>query len=280
MTVTVLLAVLGAAFLHASWNALLRVGTSRVAAMMMLSAGQGVIGLGVVLAHDWPGAAVWPWILASGLIHTGYQTFLAFAYEYGDLGRVYPLARGTAPMLTLLANALWLGEAVSAMETLGILVLGAGIILLAGGVWRSGESRRMLPYAFGAAFATAGYTVVDGIGARIEGQAVVYLGWVMVVAGVAFAALMLALRGRASLPRSGRVWALGSLGAVFSYGAYPVVVWAMTVAPIPLVAALRETSIFFAVMIGWLVFRERMTPLKGVSAAMIVAGVLLTRLAA
>ena len=279
MTVTVFLAVLGAALLHALWNALLRVGTSRVAAMMVLSAGQGAIGLAILMTRDWPTAAVWPWILASGLIHTGYQTFLAFAYEHGDLSRVYPLARGTAPMITLLVSALWLAEAVSPLETAGILVLGSGIALLAGGVWNSGESRRMLPYAFGSALATAGYTMVDGMGARALGDPVTYLAWVMVVAGVAFAAVMLALRGQSSIPAAPRVWAVGALGAAFSYGGYAVVVWAMTQAPIPLVAGLRETSILFAVLIGWLVFRERMTPLKGLSAAMIAGGVLLTRIA-
>lgn len=279
MTADVFLAVLGAALLHALWNALLRVGTSRVAAMMVLSAGQGVIGLFIVLLHDWPSAPVWPWILASGLVHTGYQTFLAFAYEHGDLSRVYPLARGTAPMLTLLVSALWLSEAVSPAEAAGIVVLGSGILLLARGVWTSGESIRMLPYAFGAACATAAYTLTDGIGARIEGEPVVYLGWVMVVAGVVFALTMFALRGRASIPRAPRVWVLGGIGSAASYSAYAVVVWAMTRAPIPLVAALRETSILFAVLIGWLVFRERITPMKIVSAAMIAAGVLITRLA-
>jgi len=278
MSLTVFLAVLAAAFLHACWNALLRVGTSRVAAMMVLSAGQGVIGLAILMTRDWSAEGVWPWIVASGLIHTGYQTFLAFAYEHGDLGRVYPLARGSAPMITLLVSAIWLAEAVSLLDTAGILVLGCGIALLAGGVWKSGESRRVLPYAFGSALATAGYTMVDGMGARALGDPVTYLAWVMVVAGVAFAAVMLALRGRSSIPAAPRVWALGALGAAFSYGGYAVVVWAMTQAPIPLVAALRETSILFAVLIGWLALRERMTPAKALSVLMIAAGVALTRL--
>lgn len=278
MSFTVFLAVLAAALLHAGWNALLRVGTSRVAAMMVLSAGQGAIGLAIILTRDPPTAAVWPWILASGLIHTGYQTFLAFAYEHGDLGRVYPLARGTAPMITLLVSALWLAEAVSPIETAGILVLGSGIGLLAGGVWNGGESRRMLPYAFGSALATAGYTMVDGIGARALGDPVTYLGWVMVVAGVVFATVMLALRGRGAIPAAPRVWVLGMIGSAASYVAYAVVVWAMTQAPIPLVAGLRETSILFAVLIGWLVFGERMTPAKALSVGLIASGVVLTRL--
>lgn len=279
MTATVFLAVLAAAFLHAIWNALLRVGTSRIAAMMVLSAGQGVIGLVIAMSHDWPVAAAWPWIVASGLIHVGYQTFLSFAYEHGDLSRVYPLARGGAPLITLVAGWLWLSETISTAATAGVLILGAGILMLAHGAWTSGESRRMLPYAFGSACATAGYTLVDGLGARISGDPVTFLGWVMLMSGLVFAALILGLRGRSSIPTAPRVWLLGSLGAVASYGAYAVVVWAMTQAPIAMVAALRESSILFAVLIGWLVFHERMTPAKALSAAMIACGVLLMRLA-
>ena len=271
--------ILAAAFLHAVWNALLRVGTSRVAAMMVLSAGQSVIGLVIAMSRDWPAAGVWPWIIASGLIHTGYQVFLSLAYEHGDLSRVYPLARGSAPLITLIVGWLWLSETISPTATAGVIVLGGGILMLARGVWTSGESRRMLPYAFGSACATAGYTLTDGLGARVAGDPVTYLGRVMLVAGVVFAGVMFGLRGRTSIPAAPRVWLLGGLGSVASYGAYAVVVWAMTQAPIPMVAALRESSILFAVLIGWLVFRERMTPAKALSAAMIACGVLLMRLA-
>lgn len=279
MTVTVFLAVLAAAFLHAVWNALLRVGASRVAAMMVLSLGQSVIGLVIAMSRDWPAEGVWPWIIASGLIHTGYQVFLSLAYEHGDLSRVYPLARGSAPLITLIVGWLWFSETISPAAAAGVVVLGGGILLLASGVWTSGESRRMLPYAFGSACATAGYTLADGLGARVSGDPVTYLGWVMLISGVVFAVLMLGLRGRSSVPTEPRVWALGGLASMASYGAYAVVVWAMTQAPIAMVAALRESSILFAVLIGWLVFREKMTPAKALSAVMIACGVLLMRLA-
>lgn len=277
MSLIVFLSVLGAALLHAAWNALIRVGSSRVGAMMVLSGVQGLIGLAIAATQDWPAASVWPWLLASGAIHSAYKIFLTFAYEHGDLSRVYPLARGTAPMITLVVGALWLGEAVSGAETAGILLLGAGILALARGVWTAGESRRMLPFAFGSACATAGYTLVDGLGARVAGDATLFVAWLFVVDGVVFAAVMLALRGRGALPADARVWLAGSLGAAASYGSYAVAVWAMTLAPIALVAALRETSILFAVIIGWIVFRERMTPAKTLSVAMIAGGVILTR---
>ena len=278
MAIYVFLSVLAAALLHATWNALVKVGTSRVGTMMVLSGVQGLIGLGVVMTQPLPAAAVWPWLVASGLVHSAYKLFLTFAYEHGDLSRVYPLARGTAPMITLIVGGLWLGEVVTGPEAFGILVLGMGILMLARGVWTSGESRKMLPFAFGAACATAGYTLIDGLGARLADSATQFVAWLFVIDGIMFAAAMLALRGRASLPGRGRVWVLGGLGAVASYGSYAVAVWAMTLAPIALVAAMRETSILFAVIIGWIAFGERMTGAKAVSVAMIAAGVMLTRL--
>ena len=277
MSLTVFFWVLLAALLHAGWNALVRVGASRAATMMVLSGVQGMIGLAVVTTQPLPAGTIWPWLIASGAIHSAYKMFLTFAYEHGDLSRVYPLARGAAPLITLIVGAAFLGEAVAPNEAAGIVILGAGILFLARGIWTGGESRRMLPYAFGSACATAGYTLVDGLGARLADSSTQFVGWAFIIDGLIFAAGMLAMRGRSSLPTDGRIWALGSLGAVASYASYAVAVWAMTLAPIALVAALRETSILFAVLIGWLMFREKMTPPKALAVAMIAAGVALTR---
>ncbi len=278
MSLSVLLAVLGAAFLHALWNGLVRTGASRVHVMMVLSAVQGLVGLAIAMARPWPGTEVWPWLLASGLAHSAYKCFLTYAYEHGDLSRVYPLARGTAPMLVLAAGGLVMGDALTGQEVAGILILGGGILLLAGGVFTSGESRRLLPYALGAAVATASYSMIDGMGARVAGEASLFVGWMFVLDGVLFAAVMTALRGRAGWPVSLPVWGIGGLGALASYASYAIVVWAMTRAPIALVAALRETSIVFGVLIGWLVFGERMGRTKALSVALILTGVIATRL--
>jgi drug/metabolite transporter (DMT)-like permease len=126
--------------------------------------------------------------------------------------------------------------------------------------------------------ATAGYTMVDGVGARVSGDAVTYVAWLFVFDALIFTPVALRLRGRRVLMVSGRTWALGALASTASYGAYAIAVWAMTVAPIALVAALRETSILFAVLIGWLAFGERMDRVKALAAALIVSGVVLTRL--
>ncbi len=278
MSLWVMLAVLGAAFLHALWNSLLKVGTSRMGAMVILSIGEIPIGLAVVMARpalDW---SVAPWVIAAGCAHFFYKLFLTYAYERGDLSRVYPIARGSAPLMVGLVSPFFLPDVITPVEFAGIAVLGLGILLMAQGVFANGENRRLIPYALGSACATATYTLIDGPGARVSGDAVAYIAWVFVADGLFFAGGMLAWKGLAVLPRQRKAWGVGMIAAAASYGAYAVSVWAMTIAPIAVVAALRETSILFAVMIGWLVFGEKMTRGKALAALVIVGGVMLTRL--
>lgn len=278
MSLSVLLTVLGAAFLHASWNAVIKTGGDKQAGMLMLTLGHALIGFVVVLFRPFPDAAAWPWLLGSGAIHMAYQLLLAQAYEHGDLSRVYPIARGGAPLIVAFVGGFVLADEVTAMEYAGIVLLGAGIIGMARGVFTSGESRRMLPFALGSAVATAGYSLVDGIGARISGDPVGYVGWLMMLSAAFYTPVALAWRGRRLLAVPPRGMALGFVAATASYAAYAIVVWAMTVAPIALVTALRETSILFAVLIGWLAFGDRMTRGKTIAAVLIVLGVVLTRL--
>lgn len=278
MSLGVFLAVLGAAFLHALWNALIKVGSSKVGGMMILSITEIPIGLAVAMARPLPEAHVWPWVIAAGCTHFFYKSFLVFAYERGDLSRVYPIARGAAPMVVALVGFFTLSDAIAAHEYLGIAVLGFGIALMARGVFSQAEDRKLLPFALGSACATATYTMIDGLGARVSGDAVAYVAWVFVADGLIFTTVMLAWKGADILPRDGKSWGLGVFASAASYGSYAVAIWAMTFAPLAVVAALRETSILFAVLIGWLVFGERMTGEKALAAAVIVAGVILTRL--
>jgi len=278
LSLGIFLAVLAAAFLHALWNALIKVGTSKAGGMLILSVAEIPIGLSVALFRPFPDAHVWWWLLASGCTHFCYKSFLVFAYERGDLSRVYPIARGAAPMVVALVGAFTLADAISAQEYLGIAVLGAGILLMARGVFTQAEDRRLLPFALGSACATATYTMIDGLGARVSGDAVAYVAWVFVVDGLIFTTGMLLWKGTGIIPRDRKAWGLGTLASGASYGAYAVSVWAMTVAPLAVVAALRETSILFAVLIGWLAFGEKMGAEKAIAACVIVAGVILTRL--
>jgi len=278
MSLWVMLAVLGAAFLHALWNSLLKVGTSRMGAMVILSMGEIPIGLAVVMARPALEWSVAPWVIAAGCAHFFYKLFLTYAYERGDLSRVYPIARGSAPLMVGLVSPFFLPDVITPVEFAGIAVLGLGILLMAQGVFANGENRRLIPYALGSACATATYTLIDGQGARVSGDAVAYIAWVFVADGLFFAGGMLAWKGLAVLPRQRKAWGVGMIAAAASFGAYAVSVWAMTIAPIAVVAALRETSILFAVMIGWLVFGEKMTRGKALAALVIVGGVMLTRL--
>lgn len=278
MSFGILLAVLGSAFLHALWNALIKTGTSRLGAMIILSIGEVPIGLAVAAFCPLPAPEVWKWVLMAGCAHFFYKSFLTYAYDHGDLSRVYPIARGAAPLIVAIFGTVLLADHLTLHEFAGIAILGFGILLMAQGIFSNGENRKMLPYALGSACATATYTMLDGTGARVAGDAIGYVAWVFVADGLLFATGMLAWKGLDVLPRDRKAWGTGMLAAAASYGAYGVSVWAMTKAPIAVVAAVRETSILFAVLIGWLVFGEKMTRGKALAACVIVGGVILTRL--
>lgn len=278
MSLTVFLAVLGAALLHASWNAIVRGGASKVTTILVLTVVQGALGVLIAIFRGFPPVETLGWLLASGVFHAGYKTFLAYAYEHGDLSRVYPIARGAAPLIVLIVSLAFLTEGLGPGDVLAVLILGAGILLMGRGAFTSGESRRLVPLALASAAMTAGYSLVDGIGARLSGDALGFVAWIFILDAVLLTPLFMAMRGPRVLSAPRAVWAYGTAAAALSFGAYVVVVWAMTLAPIALVTALRETSILFAVLIGWLIFGERMDRTKAVAAGLILAGVALTRL--
>ena len=201
-------------------------------------------------------------------MHFFYKSFLVFAYERGDLSRVYPIARGAAPMVVAIVGFFFLNDSITGHQYAGIITLGLGIALMARGVFSQAEDRKLLPLALGSACATATYTLIDGLGARVSGDAVAYVAWVFVADW----------RGTGIVPRDAKSWGLATFASAASYGSYAVAIWAMTFAPLAVVAALRETSILFAVLMGWLIFKERMTGEKALAAAVIVAGVILTRI--
>ena len=278
MSLFVFLAVLGAALLHATWNALIKVGTSKMTGMVIMTAVQGTAGLLIALGRPLPEGTVWLWLVASGVLHAVYKLFLAYAYENGDLSRVYPIARGVAPLIVLALGAILLADDISMPAYAVIVVLGLGILMMANGVFASGENRRLLPFALCSAMATAGYSLVDGMGARAAGDAATFVAWLFAFDAALMLPVAAALRGPAIFRAPPRSWGLGAIAAAGSYGAYAIAVWAMTEAPIALVAALRETSILFAVAMGAFFFGERLDKAKIAAAALIVAGMVLTRL--
>lgn len=278
MTTGVFLAVLCAALLHASWNAVVKFGDDRFHGMMLLSLGHGVFGLILVILYPVPLPGAWWFMAGSVAFHLFYKTFLTAAYNRGDLSRVYPIARGTAPIIVLVLGGLFLSDTLSALQVAGILGVGLGILLLARGVFAHGEAASLIPFALLSAVGTAGYSIFDGLGARASGSASGYVGWLFLLDAAIFMIGGFAWKGRAAVPTKFKPWVLGLLAGGGSVGAYWIAVWAMTVAPIALVTALREVSVLFAVLIGVFFFKEKADAGKLIAACVIVAGVVLIRL--
>jgi drug/metabolite transporter (DMT)-like permease len=213
-------------------------------------------------------------------IHLVYYVALAQAYRFGDLSQVYPIARGTAPLITALGTAVWLGEPLGAMGWLGIILLAAGIIALS---LRKGASSLQ---AFGAhsvgfalltALTIAAYTLVDGTGARIGPSPLPYIVWLFLLDGVMMAVFGLVRAPSEFVAGMRDSWGLVLAGGALATGAYGITLWAMTVAPIALVAALRESSVLFAALIGFLFLREPVSGLRIMAGCVVLAGIVLLR---
>jgi drug/metabolite transporter (DMT)-like permease len=278
MTLGVLIVVLCSAVLHASWNAIIKFGDDKFQGMVLLSVAHGVIGLMMIAAFPMPALAAIPWLVASVAFHLWYKVFLSSAYERGDLSRVYPIARGAAPMLVLIISALFLNDVISGNEVASIIAVGVGILILARGVFTSGETVALLPFALASAVGTAGYSITDGMGARVSGDASGYVGWLFFLDAFLFTLWGIQRRGWAIFPKETKVWALGFVAGLASVLAYWIAVWAMTKAPIALVVAIRETSVIFAVLIGILFFGEKADRGKFIATVIILGGILLMRL--
>ncbi|MBE9476035.1 MAG: EamA family transporter [Proteobacteria bacterium] len=278
MGVGVFLAVLFAAFLHAAWNAVIKSGTNKLQGMVLLSIAHAFIGLAMVIAFPVPDPAAFVWLAISVVLHLIYKTFLTLAYQKGDLSRVYPISRGTAPVMVLIVSLLFLNDEFSAWQMAGVVLVGFGILMMARGVFTNDEQRGLLPFALIAAMGTAGYTLADGIGARVSLHPSAFVGWVFLLDSILFTSWALAFKGLKVLPKQPRVWALGLVAGSASVVAYWIAVWAMTVAPIALVATLRETSVLFAVLIGVVFLKEKSDKGKVLAALVIVSGIVLMRL--
>ena len=278
MSAGVFLAILFAALLHAGWNAVVKLGLDRFSSILVLALFQSAIAAALLPFFAWPAAASWPWLLAGSALHTGYKLFLIRAYRHGELSQVYPLARGAAPMLVALAGAVLLGERLGLMSLAAIaaIVAGIGLMALAGGEALR-LSRAALAWALGTACFTAAYTLVDGFGARLSGSAAGFSLWLFLIDGALMIAVALAARGPAAFAALRPAWRGGLAAGAMSLGSYWIAIWAFTQAPLALVAALRETSILFAMLIGLFILREPIAPGRWAAAGLIVAGILLMR---
>jgi drug/metabolite transporter (DMT)-like permease len=280
MSPAVFAAVLAAAALHAGWNAFLKVKLEPFLAMTLITGAGGLVGVPLLIAFGFPRLEAWPWLIGSVVIHLGYYFALTEAYRRADMGQIYPIARGGAPLLTAAASVGLLHEPIGFTAALGIAVLGCGIMLIA--ILGRRQHAKFDPVALGFALLTAGivcaYTLVDGIGARVAGDAHAYSAALFVIDGVPLVLVAIWMRGFSGLAPMRQFLGRGLLGGAMSLGAYWIAIWAMTVAPIALVAALRETSVLWATLIAVLFLKEPFIPARAAAAALIVAGVALIRL--
>lgn len=280
MDLAVFLAVLAAAFLHAGWNALLKLGVDRFSSVLLLALVQGLVALPILPFVTQPDPAGWGWIAAGAALHAGYKIFLIYAYEHGDLGQVYPLARGTAPLIVTVVSLAFLGAEIGGTGLAAILTISGGVLLMAfrGGATPGAMPPRALAFALGTAGFTAAYTMADGIGARVAGTASGFILWMVLGDAVLMLGWGLWLRGRAAVAGLRPAWRTGFAAGVMSLGSYWIAVWGFTQAPIALVAALRESSILFAVLIATFVLGEPTTLWRWGATGLIAGGVVLMRL--
>jgi drug/metabolite transporter (DMT)-like permease len=272
----VALAVLGAGLLHAAWNALLKgsAGGDPMLDTAAVVAGSTVWAVLLLPFVPLPAPAAWVFIAASTAIHFGYYITLAQAYRVGDLSFAYPLMRGSAPLLVAVLGSVFLRELPSAAMIAGIVLISAGIVSIA--FLRGGEREHppaAARWAFANAAIIAAYTVVDGSGARASGNAIAYVTWLIALEGLPFLLWVAIRRGRAAADYLRASAGRGLIGGAFSLAAYGIVLWAMTRAPIAAVAALRETSVLFATLMGTLWLKEGFGWRRAAGAASVVAGI-------
>jgi phosphonate utilization associated putative membrane protein len=284
----VVLAVLCGAALHASWNALVKSAGDKTVDTALVHVLGALVALPIMLLVGLPRPESWPFIAASLVIHIGYYITLAGAYQHGELGMTYPIMRGFAPLLVALGSGSLIGETPSAAAWLGIVGITSGVALV--GLAHPGEAlhhRKALAFAFANAAIIAIYTVVDGLGVRTEvhsgGNALRYVMILFVLDGLPYPLLVWLRRSPAQRAQivayASRRWPLAALGGTASIGSYAIALWAMTRAPVASVAALRETSVLFAALLGTVLLKEKFGLQRALGTTIIVAGVMALRLA-
>jgi drug/metabolite transporter (DMT)-like permease len=280
MSLTVFLAVMGAALMHAVWNALVKGGADKLMNMAAIVLGHIPVVIVLLPFVELPARESWPYLIGSIGLHIGYQLFLILAYRLGDLSQVYPIARGSSPLIVAAVSVLILGVTLHVSEWLAIVVIGVGIISMC--ITRGADGMRNRNAAIAALITgcfISSYSLVDGTGARLAGSALGYYSYQTIGNIVIFSLIVTMMRPRMILDiaRSGKK--VFFVGGTASFIAYATVMWAFTQAPIPLVVALRETGIVFALMIGVFFMGEKLNLVKLSSTMMTLGGAIILRLA-
>jgi drug/metabolite transporter (DMT)-like permease len=272
VTLAICLLVLSAALLHAVWNALVKGSDDKAIVLGLISLGHVIPGLFIVMVVPLPPIESVPYIIASTIIHWVYYYLLNTAYRIGDFSIIYPIARGLAPVLIALGSQIWIGETLPVLAWAGILTVSGGIMILTRGSFSGAIPPSAIVAAVGVALAVTAYSLVDGLGIRISGNALSYIGWLFVneifVAAFIFSSQFKRLR-----VVSVRTLYIGFAGGVISGLAYAMVLYAKTLAPLGIISALRETSVIFAAIIGVIWFKEGPRNQRLFAALIVVVGI-------
>jgi drug/metabolite transporter (DMT)-like permease len=276
MQVVVFGAVLLAAFLHAAWNGVVKGAGDKLLTAIVVAGSASVIAAFVLPFLAQPDPASWPYIATSAAIHVVYFVLIAFAYHLADMGQTYPLMRGTAPFLVALASAVVLRESLSSVSWIGISLISLGVLSMVT-IKQEGDGRGIALALFNA-FIIAGYTLVDGFGVRHSDSPVAYTLWVFLLSGIPLVCWSMFADRRRAIRHVRANWPIGLLGGAGTLMAYSLVLWAMTRAPVAVVAALRETSILFGMAISALMLKERIAANRLAAACIIALGAIVLRL--
>lgn len=278
MTPLIIAIILSAALLHAVWNAIVKTAADRTTTLGLVALGQVIPGAVMIAVLPLPPAESFVYILLSTIVHFGYYYMLGRAYQHGDLSVVYPIARGIVPALVGIWAMIFAGEVLPVQAWIGIAVIALGIQLSSWKALRSGVGGSALGFAAGTGFCISVYSLVDGMGVRLSGNTLSYWAWGAFLH--IFIAAFIAVRKRrilVALPK--RTWALGIAGGLVSMAAYGLVLYAKNFAPLGAVSALRETSVIFAALIGFVVLKEGYWMRRLGAAVLMAAGVSLIGMA-
>jgi drug/metabolite transporter (DMT)-like permease len=277
MSLVVFAIVILAALLHASWNAIVKSAPDKfLGTIMVTTASAGLAALLIPFLTE-PAPASFPFAAASALLQIIYFLLIARTYQVADMSQAYPLMRGAAPLIVALVSAFQKDDALSRVAWVGVMVICLGIFSIALG--STLNDRKGVRLALLNALVIAGYTLIDGLGVRRSGAPSAYTLWVFLMSGVPLTLWAIIARRSAFVHYLGRHWRLGIAGGIGTTLSYGLALWAMTVAPIAVVAALRETSILFGTCIAGVVLREHIGPRRIICACIIAAGAVILRLA-
>ena len=266
--------ILLASIMHATWNGMVKKYPDKVIAVAGIVFGHVPCALIAVIFLPAPSAESIPYIIGSAFIHQGYQWYLLTSYQLGDLTKVYPIARGFGPIITTIISIILLGLIINNLAILSIFFISIGIIFV--GIFDHSNSKNIniLKYSLLTGFFIGLYSLVDGYGARLSLSAISYMSWSFILGAIMFS-ILLKIKNHNNIFK--KVINDGKkifiIGGTLSYFIYIIVVWGFTQAPIPMVAALRESSIFFSIFIGYFFLKEKITPIKIISIILIVVGV-------